>query len=44
MGLRLKLCRRFIAVNHGMMNIDSEVGKGTTISITLPAANQTNAV
>ncbi len=36
-GLGLSLCQRIILANHGTIRIDSEVGKGTTVAITLPA-------
>jgi signal transduction histidine kinase len=36
-GLGLSLCQRIILANHGTIRIDSEVGKGTTVAIILPA-------
>jgi len=36
-GLGLSLCQRIVLANHGTIRIDSEVGKGTTIKIALPA-------
>jgi PAS domain S-box-containing protein len=36
-GLGLSLCQRIILANHGTIRIDSEVGKGTQITICLPA-------
>ncbi len=36
-GLGLSLCQRIVLANHGTIRIDSEVGKGTTIKISLPA-------
>ena len=36
-GLGLSLCQRIILANHGTIRIDSEVGKGTTVTICLPA-------
>ncbi|MHB8382350.1 MAG: two-component system sensor histidine kinase NtrB [Candidatus Binataceae bacterium] len=36
-GLGLSLCQRLILSNKGTIRVDSEVGKGTTISIYLPA-------
>jgi signal transduction histidine kinase len=35
-GLGLAICRDFIALNHGRMDVQSEVGKGTTFIVTLP--------
>ena len=36
-GLGLSLCQRIILANLGTIRIDSEVGKGTTVTICLPA-------
>jgi PAS domain S-box-containing protein len=36
-GLGLSLCQRMILANHGTIRIDSEVGKGTEVTICLPA-------
>jgi signal transduction histidine kinase len=36
-GLGLSLCQRIVLANRGNIRIDSEVGKGTTIKIFLPA-------
>jgi signal transduction histidine kinase len=36
-GLGLSLCQRIVLANRGTIRIDSEVGKGTTIKIVLPA-------
>ncbi len=36
-GLGLSLCQRIVLANRGTIGIDSEVGKGTTIKISLPA-------
>jgi signal transduction histidine kinase len=36
-GLGLSLCQRIVLANRGTIRIDSEVGKGTTIKISLPA-------
>jgi two-component system, sensor histidine kinase and response regulator len=41
-GLGLAICRDFIALNHGRLDVQSEVGKGTSFIITLPY-NQTGA-
>jgi two-component system cell cycle sensor histidine kinase/response regulator CckA len=37
-GLGLAICRRIVEEHHGTINIESEVGQGTTVRITLPAA------
>jgi two-component system, sensor histidine kinase and response regulator len=42
-GLGLTICRDFIALNHGRLDVQSEVGKGTTFIITLPY-NHTGAM
>jgi signal transduction histidine kinase len=39
-GLGLPICRRIIQEHHGALNVESEVGKGTTVSIRLPAAGE----
>jgi signal transduction histidine kinase len=35
-GLGLSLCQRIILANFGTIRIDSEVGKGTAVTICLP--------
>jgi len=40
-GLGLSICRRIVQEHHGALNVTSEVGKGTTISIALPATGGT---
>ncbi|MDO8433957.1 MAG: ATP-binding protein [Candidatus Binatus sp.] len=35
-GLGLSLCQRMILANHGTIRVDSEVGRGTSVAITLP--------
>jgi PAS domain S-box-containing protein len=37
-GLGLAICRRIVEEHKGTINIESEVGRGTTVRITLPAA------
>ena len=38
-GLGLLLCKELVEKNHGKINIESEIGVGTTFTITLPKAN-----
>ncbi|MGE0088407.1 MAG: tetratricopeptide repeat protein [Bacteroidales bacterium] len=38
-GLGLFFCKEFVTINKGDIFIDSELGKGTTITFTLPARN-----
>lgn len=35
-GLGLSLCQRIVLANHGTIRIDSDLGKGTTVTIYLP--------
>jgi two-component system NtrC family sensor kinase len=35
-GLGLSICYKIIQDHHGKISVDSEVGKGTTFTITLP--------
>ena len=37
-GLGLAICKSIVEAHHGMLDIESAVGKGTTVSVTLPAA------
>jgi two-component system phosphate regulon sensor histidine kinase PhoR len=37
MGLGLAIARSIIEAHHGMITAESEVGKGTTFTISLPA-------
>ncbi|MBI3921256.1 MAG: PAS domain S-box protein [Armatimonadetes bacterium] len=41
-GLGLPICKRIVQEHHGAFEIESEVGKGTTVRITLPVANGKN--
>ena len=38
-GLGLAICRRVIEEHHGSIAIESEIGRGTKITIDLPATN-----
>ncbi|MGH7864629.1 MAG: sensor histidine kinase, partial [Candidatus Binataceae bacterium] len=38
-GLGLSLCQRIILSNRGSIHVQSEVGKGTTVTIALPTAD-----
>lgn len=40
-GLGLMICKEFIEKNHGRIWIDSEPGKGSTFTFSLPAAERT---
>src|SRR3984957_17155971 len=40
-GLGLSLCQRMILSNQGTIRVDSEVGRGTAVTITLGAAEDT---
>lgn len=41
-GLGLAICRRIVHEHQGKLDIESEVGKGTTVRITLPVRGATN--
>ena len=38
-GLGLSVCQEIISHHHGEIKFDSEVGEGTTVTITMPLAN-----
>lgn len=38
-GLGLAICRAFVEVNRGTIAIESELGKGTTVTLTLPVVD-----
>ena len=38
-GLGLALCRKLVELHHGTLTIESGVGEGTTVRITLPGAH-----
>ncbi len=37
-GLGLPICRSFIEANNGTLEVESEIGRGTTFTVTLPVA------
>jgi signal transduction histidine kinase len=39
-GLGLAICKAFVEANKGTISVASEVGEGTTFTITLPAADE----
>ena len=39
-GLGLPICRRIVEEHCGSISLDSKVGKGTTVCIILPIANE----
>lgn len=42
-GLGLAICKRIIEEHHGEIEVESEVGGGTTFTITLPLKHKTSA-
>jgi PAS domain S-box-containing protein len=40
-GLGLSLCQRIILNNHGTIKVESQVNRGTTVTICLPAVSET---
>jgi signal transduction histidine kinase len=41
-GLGLAICKRIAHEHHGTLEIESEVGRGTTVRVTLPVRNGSN--
>jgi signal transduction histidine kinase len=41
-GLGLAICKRIVQQHHGTLEIESQVGRGTTVRVTLPVRNGTN--
>jgi two-component system, LuxR family, sensor kinase FixL len=41
-GLGLAICRRIVQGHRGTLQIESEVGRGTTVRVTLPVKNAAN--
>ena len=41
-GLGLAICKRIVEQHHGKLGIESAVGKGTTLRVTLPVRPDTN--
>ncbi len=41
-GMGLAICRRVVEEHRGTLRIRSELGKGTTVTLHLPVANETN--
>lgn len=41
-GLGLAICKRIVEQHHGKLAIESEIGKGTTLRVTLPIRPDTN--
>ncbi len=43
-GLGLSLCQRIVLSNKGTIKVESEVGRGTAVTITLPVCEETEQV
>lgn len=41
-GLGLAICKRIVEQHHGKVEVESEVGRGTTVRLTLPVRPDTN--
>ena len=41
-GLGLAICRRIVEQHHGTLEVESLVGEGTTVRVTLPVRPDTN--
>jgi two-component system, LuxR family, sensor kinase FixL len=41
-GLGLAICKRIVEQHHGALEIESEVGRGTTVRVALPVRNGAN--
>jgi signal transduction histidine kinase len=41
-GLGLAICKRIVQQHHGTLEIESELGRGTTVRVSLPVHNGTN--
>ena len=41
-GLGLAICRRIVRQHRGVLEIDSRVGEGTTVRVTLPVRGEAN--
>ncbi|HEY5996723.1 MAG TPA: ATP-binding protein, partial [Candidatus Deferrimicrobiaceae bacterium] len=39
LGMGLTICRRLIAQQNGRLDLESEPGKGTVVSVALPASD-----